>query len=548
MSKFLKFIVNICLLAAILTAVAILVPPLIGITTTIVDTPSMNTNLPLGSVTYSTEVDVSDIKAGDEILKETGNSSTYAYIVHEADPDAGVFKVVSAMDRNGSEEEIYLRNKVPKVAVMVPLIGYVLIAMHTLEGRIIVGLVVALLIILFILSELWRPVADEDYIDEDLPEEAEEAEEEKSNVTAQEETGIDTEAIKAAVEENQSLVDSENAAISDAAQEAEGGTAEVSAEVDQMIAEARSSARGEMREIKAEEMEDAVPAESAAGEAAAMQEEDDTAEDAADRTAEIARGEMAEVKESAPGAEQTDAKEAAPADETEKPKSRGFLAGVAAALLGNKADASEPETEEIAEPAGDVTPAEEPVRNTTADTAAESSRRSGAAAAAEASGSDEAAYSAGTGAAAAEYTVETPAEDVTAAADAASENLSNNKEESFSDLTPAADGAAEEADEEISFDPAVLGGDAEEIPGEPEDLKRGDMSESEGFEQDAPDEGPVLSDITNEGTQLPGGRFIPTPRPTLDEILESAKNAGAEPRLIKDEATGITVADFSKLL
>ena len=102
MSKFLKFIVNICLLAAILTAVAILVPPLIGITTTIVDTPSMNTNLPLGSVTYSTEVDVSDIKAGDEILKETGNSSTYAYIVHEADPDAGVFKVVSAMDRNGS--------------------------------------------------------------------------------------------------------------------------------------------------------------------------------------------------------------------------------------------------------------------------------------------------------------------------------------------------------------------------------------------------------------------------------------------------------------
>ena len=51
MSKFLKFIVNLFLTLAILTAVAILVPPLLGINTTIVDSAGMDTNLPLGSVT-----------------------------------------------------------------------------------------------------------------------------------------------------------------------------------------------------------------------------------------------------------------------------------------------------------------------------------------------------------------------------------------------------------------------------------------------------------------------------------------------------------------
>ena len=125
MSKFLKFIVNLFLIVTNLTAIAILVPPLAGVTTTIVDTPSMNTNLPLGSVTYSTDINVYDIKEGDEILKEN-DSSTYAYIIRETDPANGRFMAVSAVDENGSEEEVILRNTVSKVAVVVPFIGYIL--------------------------------------------------------------------------------------------------------------------------------------------------------------------------------------------------------------------------------------------------------------------------------------------------------------------------------------------------------------------------------------------------------------------------------------
>ena len=200
MSKFLKFIVNIFLIAAILVAVAILVPPLMGVSTTIVDTPAMKTNLPLGSVTYSKKVDVSTLEVGDEVLKDSG-AATYAYILKTVDPNSGKFNAVSAADPNGQEEEIILRNMVPKVVVEVPFIGYIVMAMQSLEGRLIIGLVVALVIILFALSELWKPSVDEDEIDED-----EEAEEEPERYTPSNvnENGIDTDVIKAAVEENHS--------------------------------------------------------------------------------------------------------------------------------------------------------------------------------------------------------------------------------------------------------------------------------------------------------------------------------------------------------
>ncbi|MBP3877880.1 MAG: hypothetical protein J6E44_07990 [Lachnospiraceae bacterium] len=196
MSKLLKFIVNLFLIAAILVAAAILVPMFAGVMTTIVDTPSMDTNLPLGSITYSTNVDVNDLKPGDEVLKDS-DTSTYAYILRSCDPDSGEFSAVSVSDPAGREEKIILRNSVPKVAVMVPYIGYVMIAMHSLEGIIIIALVVVLMIILFVLSELWKPRDDD---------EEEEGEDVNAVIAAgldpDDQSGIDTDTIKAAVKDN----------------------------------------------------------------------------------------------------------------------------------------------------------------------------------------------------------------------------------------------------------------------------------------------------------------------------------------------------------
>ena len=161
MSKFLKFIVNLFLTLAIIVTAGIIVPPLLGVNTTIVDTAGMDTNLPLGSVTYSRDKAVMELTAGDEILKESG-TATYAYIVREGDAATGEFTVVSATEPDASPETVILRNSVSLVVLTIPYIGFVVVAMQSLEGRIIIALVILFIIILFILSELWKKRDDDE--------------------------------------------------------------------------------------------------------------------------------------------------------------------------------------------------------------------------------------------------------------------------------------------------------------------------------------------------------------------------------------------------
>ncbi|MBQ0058609.1 MAG: hypothetical protein KBS83_01425, partial [Lachnospiraceae bacterium] len=164
MAKVLRFIVNIFLIVTILGAVVILVPPLLGVTTTIVDTETMDTNLPLGSITYSKDISVADIQPGDKILKET-STSTYLYVIQSGDLAKGTYQAINGTKANAEPEEIVLRNNVSRVVLTIPFIGYVLVAMHSMEGLIIIGLVLIFMIVLFILSELWKK--DDDYDDED---------------------------------------------------------------------------------------------------------------------------------------------------------------------------------------------------------------------------------------------------------------------------------------------------------------------------------------------------------------------------------------------
>lgn len=166
MSKFLKVVVNLFLVCAILVGAAILVPPLMGITTTVIDSSSMNTNLPVGSVTYARDIHVTDIQPGDKLIYES-DAKTYVYEVQEANAGSGKFTVRDTRSTSGQTEEITLRNNASEVVLTVPFIGYLMMAMHSTEGLIIIGLVVLFIIILFILSELWKKPAEDEEDDED---------------------------------------------------------------------------------------------------------------------------------------------------------------------------------------------------------------------------------------------------------------------------------------------------------------------------------------------------------------------------------------------
>ena len=176
MSKFLKIIVNLVVIAAIAVAAALLGPPFAGIDTVMNDNTETDTNLPVGSVAYGRTADTSGLKVGDRIIYSEG-ASDYIYEITDMDASAGVYKVSDPYNSNSEAQNITIQKSIPKVVLVVPFIGYGAIALQSTEGLIVVGLGIVFLIILFILSEIWRKDRDEEEEDEESEEDMQNEEE-----------------------------------------------------------------------------------------------------------------------------------------------------------------------------------------------------------------------------------------------------------------------------------------------------------------------------------------------------------------------------------
>lgn len=171
MSKLLKVIVNTLLLLAILSAGALVIPPFAGITTLVSDGMG-NTNISRGAVTYAKKTDTSSVATGDKILVDD-NSGKYIYTIQSLDTAAGTASVKNVI--SGDTTEITVRATVSKVIVTIPVIGFLSMAAQSREGIMIIGLAILFLVILFILSEVWKRDEEED---EDEDEDDEKASEE----------------------------------------------------------------------------------------------------------------------------------------------------------------------------------------------------------------------------------------------------------------------------------------------------------------------------------------------------------------------------------
>lgn len=176
MSKVLKTIVNVILFCVIVVAAGLLIPPFAGITTVMVDDVDMQTNLPQGSVAYAVEKDRSELKQGDKVLiSQEGRQ--YVYVVDSIDGSGVVLDDQLSTDGGTTQQE--LGSTVQKVMLVVPVIGYVSMALRSTEGLIIVGLAVVFVIILFILAEVWKKDDDEEEENEDAQEDESEEEQEE---------------------------------------------------------------------------------------------------------------------------------------------------------------------------------------------------------------------------------------------------------------------------------------------------------------------------------------------------------------------------------
>ena len=181
MSKLLKVIVNTLLLLAILSAGALVIPPFAGITTLVSDGMG-NTNISRGAVTYAKKTDTSSVATGDKILVDD-NSGKYIYTIQSLDTAAGTASVKNVI--SGDTTEITVRATVSKVIVTIPVIGFLSMAAQSREGIMIIGLAVLFLVILFILSEVWKRDEEED--EEEEVEEEEDEDEDEDDEKASEE-------------------------------------------------------------------------------------------------------------------------------------------------------------------------------------------------------------------------------------------------------------------------------------------------------------------------------------------------------------------------
>ena len=490
MSKFLKFIVNLFLVCAILVAAAIIVPPLAGIGTTIVDSQLMDTNLPMGSVTYSKDVYVTELAAGDRIL-EQNDVSNYEYVIESADLSSGSFTVRDPFDAAAEPKTVQIINNEAKVILTVPYIGYVVYAMHSIEGIIILALAVLLMIILFILSELWRKDDDEedDYEDE---------EEQDLNIPETEVLDLQK-AVDITPYLNSELPEAP------AADDRIIPTGEF--EAAERIAQEKAAALKAAASDLPEQPEKVIPADEAPEEEA----EPSFEADANEIFAPLMPEETAGTEAAEPAAEEAEKPEAEEADRTEEPAAEEPAQGDTA-----EAEVELPEEDTAAEP----TPEEEPADEEPADE-----------------------EMAGSGAA--EIDMDFLQRELEAAV--AEEEISRTETEPEA----AAEAKAEEtpAEEEILVEdrpdqPRLSEILAEDIrdPFAPEEKPAPAESEPAGEET-------FLSEVAPDELPDPeADTFIPAERPELAVILEACERNGITPNVITDPVTGISVVDISETL
>src|SRR5699024_4518986 len=150
MFKFLKFIVHLVILCTILGVLALVVPPFIGFHTTIIDSADTETNLDFGSVTYARSVPTEALQNGDSVVVSQ-NGGDYSLRVTGNGEEENSDTMEDPTGSLAETQTIALGSQANRVILTVPYLGFLMVAVQSTEGLIIIGLAVLFLIILCII-------------------------------------------------------------------------------------------------------------------------------------------------------------------------------------------------------------------------------------------------------------------------------------------------------------------------------------------------------------------------------------------------------------
>lgn len=148
MAKFLRVIFNLLLICYIAAALALFIPPLVGVTTAVTLEDTVG-NQEIGSVNYAWRTPLKSVQAGDDILVKA-DGAVNVYTVQSADTETSL---VTVADAEGTQ--IPVRTYVYKLVLTVPYLGYIAIALQTMEGMVILGAIAGILLVLCIITAIW---------------------------------------------------------------------------------------------------------------------------------------------------------------------------------------------------------------------------------------------------------------------------------------------------------------------------------------------------------------------------------------------------------
>ena len=153
----LNTLVFICLFVI---AAALIVPNLIGYKSFAVISGSMEPNIHVGSIVYTKEVEFNDLKVDDIISYQISGDTMVTHRVYSIDSDNQTVMTKGDANDNVDSKEVTVDQIVGKVAFTIPLLGFITIYIKTPLAIVGVCGIIAILIILNFLPEIFEKKED----------------------------------------------------------------------------------------------------------------------------------------------------------------------------------------------------------------------------------------------------------------------------------------------------------------------------------------------------------------------------------------------------
>lgn len=155
--KICSILTTIIILVLAILAIVLIAPRFMGYQTLAVLSGSMEPEIPVGSIVFTKQADASQLTAGDVVTYRLGGDTMVTHRVVENDTEAGQLIMQGDANEAVDASPVLYSNVVGKVALHLPLLGYLSIYIKTPLGIAVICGVLIVLILLTFLPEILSP-------------------------------------------------------------------------------------------------------------------------------------------------------------------------------------------------------------------------------------------------------------------------------------------------------------------------------------------------------------------------------------------------------